>query len=318
MNIKSQKMLPRPARDSVRLKSDLDTFGYCLVDHALEETVLCTIASRLHDQSRAEWERNIDYENPAHVDPGNQWVNMLLNKGNIFQSLVLDKKTNELVSHLLGPDYLLSACDAQVKHPNANAMPLHSDQWWMPQPIVPGHEYCRAGSIQRNHGTQTEVRTANGTINPPVVAVVMWMISDFTQENGATQVVPGSHLVGHQPDPSVPHKIGTVSAIGVPGTALVFDGRTWHGAGANRTQNTRYAITCGYCAPQFRTLENYPRAMRPEVLAQASPALLKRVGFQAWGIYGHTGDPRAERIVDGNAALGILHSQDNARSNPTR
>jgi len=311
MNQIPREQLPHPTTDGARLQADLDGFGYCLVSQALDDTTLTDVATRLHDQSRAEWQHNIDYENPAHVDPANQWVNMLLNKGRIFQHLVMAEKTNKLIEHLLGPNYLLSACDAQVKHPEADAMPLHSDQWWMPQPMVPGKNFCRPGSIERNRGTWTEVRTANSAINPPVVAVVMWMISEFTHDNGATRLVPSSHLVGHEPDPAVPHNIETVSASGTPGTALVFDGRLWHGAGANRTAHTRYAITCAYCAPQFRTLENYPRAMRPEALAQASPALLKRLGFQSWGIYGHAGDPTAETIVDGTAAVGVMYPNEN-------
>ena len=305
--------LPSATTDRTCLTADLDTFGYCLIDNALDTQSLTQIDERLVDQSRAEWQRSIEYENPAHVDPANQWVNMLLNKGEVFQRLVLDGRTNELVSYLLGADYLLSACDAQVKHPGADAMPLHSDQWWLPQPVIPGETFQRAGTIQRNHGSQIDVRPSAGPINPPVVMVVMWMISDFSEDNGGTRVVPRSHLVGREPDPSLPPKVKTVTASGSAGTALVLDGRTWHGAGANHTERTRYAITCGYCAPQFRTLENYPRAMRPDVLQKAPPELLRRVGFKSWGIYGHAGDPSLDVIPDGNNALGILHADTNAQ-----
>ena len=312
----SYDTLPAVTSDLSVAKSHLQTFGYCLLADALDRPTLTAVAQRLTDQARAEWQHSIDPENPAHVDDANQWVNMLLNKGEIFQGLVLNEKTDELVAHLLGPTYLLSACDAQVKHRDANAMPLHSDQWWMPRPVLAGAAFEKAGGIERNHGAQIEVFPANGAINPPVVCVVMWMISDFTEDNGATRVVPGSHLVGKEPDPSVPHKVNTVTATGRAGTALVFDGRTWHGAGANQTTDTRYAITCGYCAPQFRPLENYPRAMRAEVLERASSALLKRIGFKSWGIYGHAGDPSLDCIVDGNEALGILHPEPETRRDP--
>lgn len=308
MNGSDQRALPRATNDASHLRSDLQTFGYCLVENALDEGPLSAIAERIEDQARAEWQRNIEYENPAHVDPGNQWVNMLLNKGDVFQRLVLHTRTCALVEHLLGTDYLLSACDAQVKHAGADAMPLHSDQWWMPLPVAPDAEFQRASTIERNHGSETTVSAARGPINPPVVAVVMWMISAFSHDNGGTRVVPRSHLAGAEPHPSVPHPVDTVTAVGRAGTALVFDGRTWHGAGANRTDKTRYAITCGYSAPQFRTLENYTRAMRPEVFETASPELLKRLGFKSWGIYGHAGNPSDDCIVDGSTALGVLQA----------
>jgi len=296
----------RAAADVVGCISDLENSGYCFIENALGGDLLARIDRRLREQSKAEQQRQVHHVNPAHVDAGNQWVNMLLNKGDVFQELVLDSATSALVEHLLGPDYLLSACDAQVKHPRADAMPLHSDQWWMPKPMHLGEAFERASTIERNNGRQVDVVAATGAINPPVVVVVMWMVSDFTETNGATRVVPRSHLTGVEPEPSVPHTIETITALGRAGTALVFDGRTWHGAGANRTDETRYAITCGFVAPQFRTLENYPRALRPQVLDRASPELLRRIGFKSWGIYGHGGDPSADCLADGANSLGEL------------
>jgi len=306
MSSEEKLLRARVDSDTAGCIDDLETSGYCLLKGALDSALLERITERLRDQAQAERRLQINYQNPAHVDVGNQWVNMLLNKGDVFRELALEPLSALLVEHLLGPEFLLSACDAQIKHPRAAAMPLHSDQWWLPKPIHVGETYQRASTIERNHGTQLETLNAVRAINPPVVAVVMWMISDFTEANGATRVVPRSHLTGAQPDPTVPYKIETVATHGEAGTALVFDGRTWHGAGANNTEETRYAITCGFAAPQFRTLENYPRALRPEVLEHASAELLHRIGFRSWGIYGHTGDPSAEHLVDGNSALGEL------------
>ena len=93
----------------------------------------------------------------------------------------------------------------------------------------------------------------------------MWMITDFTEENGATRVVPGSHLSGRQPDPSIPHPVATVAITGPAGSAMAFDGRLWHGAAANTTSESRFGITMAGCGPQFRPIENYTRGLRPEV-----------------------------------------------------
>jgi ectoine hydroxylase-related dioxygenase (phytanoyl-CoA dioxygenase family) len=136
----------------------------------------------------------------------------------------------------------------------------------------------------------------------------MWMITDFTVENGATRLVPGSHLSGKQPDPSVPHKIASVAAVGPAGTAFAFDARLWHGAAPNRSQESRFGITSVGCGPQFRQLENYPRGLRPEVLQRCSAEVLSRLGFSAWSSYGHTGDPEARIVANGTESLGELHT----------
>ena len=98
----------------------------------------------------------------------------------------------------------------------------------------------------------------------------------------------------------------TVAAVGPAGTAIAFDGRLWHGAGANRTAQSRYGITSVFCAPQCRPLENYTRGLRPEVLARCPTRIRARLGFATWSSYGHTGDPEATFTAPGEAALGEL------------
>jgi ectoine hydroxylase-related dioxygenase (phytanoyl-CoA dioxygenase family) len=142
----------------------------------------------------------------------------------------------------------------------------------------------------------------------------MWMISDFSEDNGATRIVPGSHLTGRQPEPSVPHPMATIAASGPAGTAFVFDARLWHGAAPNRTAEPRYGVTTVSCGPQFRPLENYSRGLRREVFERCPPERLQRLGFAAWSSYGHTGDPEAAVTGDGTQACGELHLSEDAGS----
>ena len=100
----------------------------------------------------------------------------------------------------------------------------------------------------------------------------MWLVTDFTAANGATRVVPGSHLSGRQPSRALPHPLATVAAVAPAGTALVFDGRLWHGAGANRSDASRFAVTMNFCGPQFRMLENYTRGLRPDLVTDQTSA----------------------------------------------
>jgi hypothetical protein len=301
--------LPGPSRDPGTLASALARFGYCVIERALDGGQLAVVQGRLMAQAAAE-RRLHDRKNPANPDPVSQWVNMLLNKGDAFLDLVRHELTLPLVEGVLGADYLISCLDAQILHPGAETMALHTDQWWMPAPAVPGAPAPPPSAIRRGDGTAADPAPSTRPINPAMVVNVMWMITDFSEENGATRIVPGSHLSGAQPDPAVPYPVASLPVTGSAGTAFAFDGRLWHGAGANRSQGSRYAITSVFCAPQCRPLENYTRGLRPEVAARLPPDILARLGFSAWSSYGHTGDPDARVSAPGEEATGELPAPD--------
>jgi ectoine hydroxylase-related dioxygenase (phytanoyl-CoA dioxygenase family) len=299
--------LPKPGRDRTVLERDLRKWGYCVIERAIEGDALKALQRRLIDQAAAE-RRMHNMKNPANTDPVNQWVGMLLNKGDPFLDLVQHPIAMSLIEHLIGADYLISCVDAQIQHPGSGPMPLHTDQWWMPAPDRAGTTPPRPADARRNTGAALDFSPADGPIAPIAAANVMWMVTDFTEEGGATRVVPGSHLSGAAPDASVPHKVPSVAAVGPAGTAFAFDARLWHGAAPNHTKNPRYGITVVGCGPQFRPLENYSRGLRPEVFERCPPALLKRLGFSAWSSYGHTGDPEAAITATGEQAMGELHA----------
>jgi hypothetical protein len=112
-----------------------------------------------------------------------------------------------------------------------------------------------------------------------------------------------SNLGDAQPDFSLLHQ---VAGAGPAGTAIAFDGRLRHGAGANTSAASRYGITTTCCGPLFRPLENDTRGMRPEALARLSAALRARLDFAAWSSDGHTGDPTTRYAGAGEEALGEL------------
>ncbi len=297
--------LPKQTRDMARLKSDLETFGYCIIERALEGKSLDAVQQRLFAQAAAERELH-NNKNPANMDPVNQWVGMLLNKGDIFFELIRHPLAMSLVEHLIGADYVISCADAQIQHPGAGVMPLHTDQWWMPVPELPGVRPERPADRRRLKNGSLDPSPSTSPIAPIACANVMWMVTDFAEEMGATRVVPKSHLSGRQPDPSVPHKVPSIAAVGPAGTAFAFDARLWHGAFANRTNTARYGITTVGHGPQFRQLENYTRGLRPEVMARTPPEMLRRLGFAVWNGYGHTGNSEEAVTSPGSEALGEL------------
>ena len=118
------------------------------------------------------------------------------------------------------------------------------------------------------------------------------MLDSFKEENGATRLVPGSHLFGKQP------VIGTKSiSVEAPcGTALILDGRTRHGTGTNIGKTERRSILTTFCSPQFLPQENYTVGVNRKVLKTADNDLRSLLGLKVWNAYGRIGHPTDEFI----------------------
>ncbi len=298
--------LPKPETDPAKLRNDLDVFGYGIIADALAGPLLSRIQDRLFEQARCEQDF-YDQSNPANPIAHAQWVNMLLNKGDVFLELVRHPLAMSLIEYVLGPDYQISCVDSQIQHPGAGIMSLHTDQWWMPPLQEPDRPHMRASAMRRDIGNGLDPTQAQVAVSPPMVANIMWMVTPFTVETGATRVVPGSHLSGCAPDTSVPHKIPSIAAEGPAGTAFVFDGRLWHSAWSNSSDQSRYGITTACCGPQCRPIENYTRGLRPAVMDACPPEILARLGFGVWSSYGHTGDMDLCPPKSGDQVIGPLY-----------
>jgi ectoine hydroxylase-related dioxygenase (phytanoyl-CoA dioxygenase family) len=292
--------------DQARLKADLDAYGYCLVGDALRRDQVEAIHRRLAEQAEAELSQGIRPHNAAHVDAVNQWVTMLINKGRVFRDLPTNPATLSLVEHVLGREFLLSVLEAHVVRPGGQAMALHCDQWWLPFPVAPRPDQARVGSITRTTVPTAPPDAARTLIWPPAVVNVMFMITDYTEANGATRIVPGSHLSGAQPSRVLPHPVPTVAAEAPAGTAVVFEGRTWHAAGVNVSDRPRFGITATYCGPMFRQLTNFTVGTHEDVLREATPELRKLLGFRIWSSYGGIDDNAVEFIERAEGRVGEL------------
>ena len=300
----TQDSLPKPTTDVDRVKSDIDAFGYGLLANALNQDEISEIRARLMEQLSAEEEQGVSLRLPD----GKQLVRFLINKGKIFRGPILHEGLHTVLKHVLGDVYLLSSYHAHFAHPGGTTN-YHTDQFWMPPPTNEQKQtLVRPGSItrkgNRGHRTVRERPTSNKSIAPAVVCNAMWMIDDFTEENGATLVVPGSHLSGREPDNDLDNGENWVPALGTAGTVCIFEGRTWHSTGRNITNAPRIGITTNFCAPQFRQQDNFPFGTRPEVLTDAPQRLMELLGFVPWQGYG--GYEGVERVVPGTHAFGEM------------
>ncbi|MDA1071298.1 MAG: phytanoyl-CoA dioxygenase family protein [Proteobacteria bacterium] len=112
----------------------------------------------------------------------------------------------------------------------------------------------------------------------PSVITVIWAVSDFTAENGATQTVPGSHLWDDERLPRPGDKV--VQAEMPSGSAIIYDGALYHGGAPNFTDRWRTGIILGYALGWLRQEENQYLACPPEVARTLSPGLQKLIGYQ--------------------------------------
>ena len=112
-----------------------------------------------------------------------------------------------------------------------------------------------------------------------LVVNVMWPLEDFTEANGATRVVPGSHRwVDQRPGPET----ATVGVELSAGSALVYLGSVWHGGGANDTDRPRLGVVLHYAVGWLRPVENHVLAVPPTVARALSPRLQELLGYNIY------------------------------------
>jgi ectoine hydroxylase-related dioxygenase (phytanoyl-CoA dioxygenase family) len=152
---------------------------------------------------------------------------------------------------------------------------------------VLGHYQLSAPvGIRIGPGEQAQVLHCDDAIyplpkpHPPVVVNTMWPLDDFTEENGATRFVPGSHRwePGRQPGPGD----RVVSAVMSPGSAMFYLGSLWHGGGANQTDQPRLGVILEYAAAWLRPQENHCLAVPRSTVRQLPGRLQELLGYDIY------------------------------------
>jgi ectoine hydroxylase-related dioxygenase (phytanoyl-CoA dioxygenase family) len=170
----------------------------------------------------------------------------LLGKTGAADRLVEHPDVLELVERTLGPHALLSVALVIHIEGDEKAQVLHKDDSLFPVPWP----------------------------HQPLVVNTMWAISDFTADNGATRLVPGSHV-----ERDLPAGAETIAAEMEQGSVLVWVGSLYHGGGANTTGAARTGIAVNYSAGWLRQQENLILAIPRERVDQMSERLQRLVGY---------------------------------------
>ncbi len=318
----SKHIIAKSDRDDIETHCrSIEDVGACIIERALEPNQLQVLVTRLQEQTSTELQRDAHNTTPSNQsgngdkarwvakqnDP-TQWVGMLPNKGRCFLDLAVNPPVLNLAHKLIGKTCIVSELSARITKPGSPAMSLHSDQWWLPQPVIATETQNPVANIEREQTGLDSPGRAQGPIAPRVVLTVLYALADVTAEMGPTRLVPGSHLSGGVPRQG--KEFSTVAPELAKGDALVFDGRLWHGSNPNQSARDRLTALILYTGPQFRQLANYTLGLRPDVEANLSDAERDVLGYRVWNSYGATDDYTAIYATPGDRNTGELRPRD--------
>jgi ectoine hydroxylase-related dioxygenase (phytanoyl-CoA dioxygenase family) len=119
-----------------------------------------------------------------------------------------------------------------------------------------------------------------------VVTNCMWAIDDFTEENGATHLLPGSHRDAPEPEDRFDYS-KTVRAVMPAGSVCIFIGSVFHAGGANHSNRPRLGVAMEYCAGWVRPQENHYLSVPRSIVRDVSPRLQELLGYSLHGLLGN-------------------------------
>ncbi|RIA46780.1 phytanoyl-CoA dioxygenase PhyH [Hephaestia caeni] len=240
------KLVPSFARSAADWSAQLLRDGYCIIPDALPRSVLGALQRDLDEDFRA-----TPLSQGRFYGERTKRFGSLLRRSGRTSALVMNPTILMMVEAVLG-----SACD-RIQLNVAQAIEIH-----------PGE--VRQFPHRDHDMWQGEKGTHEYLVN------VIWPLSPFRHENGATLIYPGSHGCDgmareHLGDP--------IAAECDPGAAICFLGSTAHGAGANLTDLPRRAIVVGYCLGWLKPYENQWLAYPPPIARTFPRELAELVGY---------------------------------------
>ena len=234
----------------------LAEYGLCILTDVLSEQELHSLREKL--DSQAEAERRLGDLAPPGANSDKQSVSNLVNKGREFLDLIERNETDSLAGFMLGKHFLISSITGSMyRAPVSVPQQLHRDQGYVP-----------------------------ATVDFPAACNLIWVLDEFTPQNGGTCVVPGSHRWPAEFQVRPPPRDWTVQISAPAGSIFAWDGRVWHGFGTSQTGEPRRSVITYFCLPWVRQQENWGVSCLQEVLDEASPKIRRRLGLRTYGSLG--------------------------------
>lgn len=240
-------------------KDFLDQNGYLnlgkLLSSVQVENINDKIYSLMHEEGDKAGSELLDSPYIRHPkEAGADRLADLVNKGEVFDIFYTHPRVLAGIAHVLGQSIKLSSLNYRAAKPGMGLQKLHVD--WH-EAVAPG-DYKVCNSI--------------------------WLLDDFSKQNGATRIVPRTHLSGVLPqdvltDPEAPHPNEVI--IEAPaGSVFIFNSHTWHGGTANHTKNFRRSIHSYFCRSDQPQQVDQSRYIKKETLNRLSPAAVVILGLK--------------------------------------
>jgi ectoine hydroxylase-related dioxygenase (phytanoyl-CoA dioxygenase family) len=229
--------------------------GYTIVEDAIEPAFVEELSA---DLSRLERAMGVVPAGNAFEGHNTVRIYNLLARGSLYERIPVHASVLPIVDRVLDPGCLVSSLSSIAIDPGEKAQPIHADDQLIPLPKP----------------------------HPPTVCNSMWALTDFTEANGATRIIPGSHKADRSPEFGTHYD--SIAAEMPRGSVLIWHGSLWHGGGANRTDQRRLGVAMNYCAGWIRQQENQQLGVPHEIVRGFSPRLQELCGFGVYmGLIGH-------------------------------
>jgi ectoine hydroxylase-related dioxygenase (phytanoyl-CoA dioxygenase family) len=227
--------------------SVLDERGFVVLDRVITPVKLVRLA-KSYDEAVAS-------ASPDDVKVGSTTTRVtdFVNRGPDFDSVYVLPALLEAARQTIGQDFKLSSLHARTLRPHAEAGDWHVD-------------------VDR------------GSSDWPLVGFIL-MVDAFTADNGATRFVPGTHRWRKTPQDSMQDckadNDDQVLACGPAGSLLIFNGSTWHGHTANRTDRPRRSLQGAFIPVNGQSATDLIGRMTAETRKRLGPAALRVLGLQS-------------------------------------
>jgi ectoine hydroxylase-related dioxygenase (phytanoyl-CoA dioxygenase family) len=221
-------------------KQQLDECGYLVLPNLMGPDLLAELRARVDELFASEGAAaGSEFKQEPHA----RRLANLMDKGEVFERVILTPRVLECMEMVLGPEFKLSSLNVRSADPHGDcAQPWHAD----------------SGAIADERGYW--------------VCNSVWLLDDFTPDNGATRMLPGSHRWRRLPPPDNNESLaGEQLVLGQAGTVVVMNAHIWHGATANRTDFPRRAMHVYYTRADKPQQQYQKRLLREGVQRRLTP-----------------------------------------------
>lgn len=253
------KNLPKPTKEIKQIRKDFKKWGYALIEDGMSKKQCKVFIDRLLEQ--AEGEKLADVNS---LTPSGQYVHTLINKGKVFRQCIeqdieavqAGTLIENFLNETLGKGWICHSFLANGAEKGYYPQVLHIDQ----SPLSPWI-----------------------TEEAPALVNTLYIPQDVNEENGGTLIIPGSHknIIKAGSNGDVGKLNPAINLEASAGTIMLFDGRLLHGTGVNKTSKIRFVAAMSNVKSWMRSQENWIISVDPEIIKNASPKLLHRMGMQA-------------------------------------